>query len=178
MLSEYKGFHCQHRSDDFPVIAGIIKAYEPKTIIELGTDEGGFSGFLSDLAASWNGEVFTFDIEQKFDPQLLVKFSNLYFKKIDVLTNRSSLVVSLVSRPRTLLYCDNGNKQQEISMYAKSISMGSLLGVHDYNTEVPASWCEPFVKGLGFRPVGHEQMERLRNEWYQEPMTRFWVKAP
>jgi len=184
VLSEHKGHHCQHRSDDFPTIAGIIALYKPKTVVELGTDEGGFSGWLADLVSPWGGVVHTFDIKPKFKPPLLRDFPNLIFHQADILSSLNLLVTTLLSgdfssaltAPTVLLYCDNGNKQREIELYAPFVPIGSLLATHDYNTEVMASWAEPFVARLGFVPEGHEKMEALRNEWYPEPMTRFWVR--
>lgn len=208
MLSEHKGHHCQHRSDDFPTIANIITPHKPKTVVELGTDEGGFSGWLADLVEPWGGVVHTFDIKPKFKPSLPHDFRNLRFYRGDVLDGEdvvekelpaadyevgrgasylyvpscSSIIRRLLmcgpllTNGSVLLYCDNGNKQKEIELYASSIPIGSLLATHDYNTEVMGSWVEPFVAQLGFVPEGHEKMEALRNEWYPEPMTRFWVR--
>ena len=176
MLSIYKGHHCQHRSDDWPDMAAIIEPHRPTTVVELGTDEGGFAGWLADLVRQWNGEVHTFDILAKFKPNLLGDFLNLRFHRGDVLTRSHPLVDSLISRPSVLLYCDNGNKKREIEMYAPLLQVGSLLATHDYNTEIMGSWAEPFVASLGFVKEGHERMEALRNEWYPEPMTRFWVR--
>lgn len=183
MLSEHKGHHCQHRSDDFPDIAAIIKPHKPEVVVELGTDRGGFGAFLADLVAAWGGAVHTFDIEPKFQPSLLADFPNLRFYQADVLGTgpvgpaaRHPEVVSLIAQPRVLLYCDNGNKQREVELYAPLLQEGSLLGVHDYNTEIMAEWVEPFVAALGYEPEGHERMEALRNEWYPQPMSRFWVR--
>lgn len=178
MLSECKGHHCQHRSDDFPSIADIISPHRPKIIVELGTDEGGFSGFLADLVAPWGGSVYTFDIKAKFSSSLLSDFHNLRFEQADVLTTAHRRVTDLVSHPggTALLYCDNGNKQREVELYAPFLHVGSILGVHDYNTEIMESWVEPHVAALGYAKLGHAQMEALRNEWYKEPMTRFWLR--
>lgn len=177
MLSEHRGHHCQHRSDDFPIVESIIFPHRPLVLVELGTDEGGFAGFLADMAAGWGGRVVTFDIKAKFKSDLLSAFSNLSFEQADVLGEEPHWrVVELISQPRVLLYCDNGNKQREVELYAQFLQSGSLLGVHDYNTEIMAEWVEPFVAELGFVQEGHARMEALRNEWYPEPMTRFWVR--
>jgi cephalosporin hydroxylase len=176
MLSIYRDFHCQHRSDDWPDMAAIIAPHEPQIVVELGTDRGGFAGWLADLVAPWDGQVFTFDIDAKFDPALLETFANLTFERADVLARPHPLVVDLVTQDHVLLYCDNGNKQREVELYAPLLRKGSLLGVHDYNSEILGEWVEPFVARLGFVPAGHERMEALRNEWYPEPMSRFWVR--
>jgi cephalosporin hydroxylase len=176
MLSKHKSHHCQHRSDDFPAIAGILSPHKPQIVVELGTDRGGFAAFLADLVRPWGGQVYTFDIEAKFLPSLLDEFRNLHFVQADVLAERHPAIVERVVQPGVLLYCDNGNKPREVELYAPLLPVGSLLGVHDYNTEIPADWVEPFVDSLGYEPEGHADMEALRNEWYPEPMSRFWVR--
>lgn len=178
MLSIYKGHHCQHRSDDFPDLAAIIAPHRPQRVIELGTDEGGFSGWLADLVSPWDGFVHTFDIKPKFKPRLLDDFDNLDFHEANVLSDTNKLVAKLIQEgdERVLLYCDNGDKQREVELYAPLLKVGDLLATHDYNTEIMASWVEPFVSYLGFEKEGHERMEALRNEWYPEPMTRFWIR--
>lgn len=176
MLSEHRGHHCQHRSDDFADIAAILTPHRPRIVVELGTDRGGFAAFLADLVAPWCGQVVTFDLEPKFQPSLLRDFPNLCFVQADVLTDVHAEVVSLVSRENAFLYCDNGNKRREMELYAPLLHVGSVLGVHDYNTEIMAEWVEPFVAALGYEPEGHARMEALRNEWYPEPMSRFWVR--
>ena len=176
MLSEHKGHHCQHRSDDFADIAAIIAPHKPQTVVELGSDEGGFSAWLADLVAPWGGVVYTFDIADKLKLGLTHDFPNLRFALADVLRAIHPTVAGLVSRPSVLLYCDNGNKQREVELYAPLLQAGSLLGVHDYGTEIKAEWVEPHVAALGYTPDGHERMEALRNEWYPEPLTRLWLR--
>lgn len=183
MLSEHRGHHCQHRSDDFPEIAAILSPHKPRIVVELGTDEGGFSGWLADLVLPWGGQVFTFDLAAKFKPSLLKDCKNLRFVRGDVLGTgpvgpaaRHREVSALVRQPGVFLYCDNGNKQREVELYAPLLQVNSILGVHDYNTEIMGSWVEPHVAALGYVPEGHGRMEALRNEWYREPMSRFWVR--
>jgi len=176
MLSIYKGHHCQHRSDDWPDLKAIIEPHQPKIVVELGTDAGGMSGWFADLVAPWGGFVHTFDIAAKFKPSLLTDFSNLRFWKADVLDVGDPIVRQLVAQKSVLLYCDNGNKKREVELYAPCLRIGSLLATHDYNTEILASWVEPHVAVLGYVQEGHARMEALRNEWYLEPMTRFWVR--
>lgn len=175
VLSEWRGFHCQHRSDDFPTIAAIVERHRPTTVVELGTDEGGFAAFLADLIKPWGGRVATFDIKPKFRPELLTTFDNLIFVRGDVLSFNLVAAAMIQRDEAVLLYCDNGNKKREIELYTELLSPGSLLGVHDYGTEVDPEWCENFMQRHGFEPEGHIEMEKLRNEWY-EPMTRFWVR--
>ena len=177
MLSEYRGFHCQHRSDDFPIIRDIIATHRPSIAIELGTDAGGFAALLADTVAAWGGHAWTFDRERKFSQLLLDTTPNLTFVQSDVLAEYDRTLTKLIDdHEPVLLYCDDGNKVREIAMYGALLNVGDLLATHDYNTEVPSAWVEPFLATLGFEPEGHARMEALRNQWYPEPMTRFWVR--
>lgn len=188
MLSEFRGHHCQHRSDDFPDIAAILKPHRPRLVVELGTDEGGFAAFLANLVGKWDGRVVTFDIKPKFKPSLLSEFKNLRYVQADILGTGpltgppgrpcvpNPEIAALVAEPGVFLYCDNGHKQSEVEIYAPLLQVGSILGVHDYNTEISSGWVEPFVAALGYEPEGHARMEALRNQWYPEPMSRFWVR--
>lgn len=154
------------------------------TAIELGTDAGGFAALLAHTLAEWGGRVVTFDRERKFFDALLTTYRNLEFVQTDILSvhgydrgPRLSYLQHLVASDAVLLYCDNGNKVREIELYAPLLRTGSMLATHDYGSEVPAAWCEEFVARLGFMQVGHARMETLRNEWYPEPMTRFWGRV-
>jgi cephalosporin hydroxylase len=176
VLSSYDDHHCQHRSDDFPLIERVIRAHAPEIIVELGTDEGGFAAFLADLARDWNGVVYTVDRERKFHPSLLDR-ANLTFLHLDVLDHARSEIRDLLSRPRVLLYCDNGHKEREIMLYAPHLQIGSLLACHDYGTEVRPSWVEAHVNLLGFVTHHHEDFAALANEWYPHSLTRFWLRT-
>lgn len=176
MLSAFGGFTCQHRSDDFPIIVDILRLHRPMLAVEFGTDRGGFAALLAATLAAWGGHVITFDVERKFDRSLLTTFPNLTFSQASVQPKRSNAIASLLDRPFTALYCDDGNKAVEMSLYAPFLWPGSLLGVHDYGTEVDPAGAEAFMAGLGYEPEGHARMEALRNEWYPEPLTRFWVR--
>jgi hypothetical protein len=179
MLSEHAGYHCQHRSDDFPIIAEIIQAHQPLVAIELGTDKGGFAGFLADTLRPWHGHVHTFDHVKKYEDHLSQRFGNLTGHLADVLGQPFPFILELFRTygARVLLYCDNGNKVQELQLYAPHVAVGGLVGVHDYGTEVPAAGAEELMAGLGYAQFGHDRMETLRNEWYPEPMTRFWKRT-
>ena len=167
-----------HRSEDLPIIQSIIRAHQPAVAVELGTAQGGFAAMMADTVAEWGAKAHTFDHVSMMEPRHLAAFPNLTFYEEDVLPpGGNPRIIELISQPDALLYCDNGNKKMEITLYAPHLQVGSLLGVHDYNEEFSASWAEEFVASLGFVPVGHERMEALWNPPnYPDPMTRFWLR--
>lgn len=97
------------------------------TIIELGTGTGAFSLRLRDKAPNFltldNKEPYH-DIEE--------------FISYDILNDPDDMIkeeINSASRP-FLLYCDNGNKQQEVAMYSKILNKGDYLATHDFQIEI------------------------------------------
>lgn len=83
-----------------------------------------------------------------------------------------------MERSRTLLYTDNGNKVEEITRFAPLLKVGDMLGTHDYATEVPVDWVEPFLAELGFTQHRHGDFAALADpRYYPASLTRFWLKG-
>lgn len=171
-------FTMQHRNDDLPLITSVIREHRPEIVIELGTDAGGFSAYLADTVAEWDGHVYTFDIARKFNPLLLDgAWPNLTFQQADIL-NDPIHVVHLMAQPqRCLLYCDNGHKEEELALYAPVLKPGDMIATHDYGTEVKPSFAYQLLE-VAHRlvPVRHAEFAALANEWYPNSLTRFWRK--
>lgn len=170
---------CQHRSDDFALIKGVFEVLQPKTVIELGTDAGGLAAFFADIVAPWGGLVYTYDIHRKFNPLLLGgAWPNIIFEEVDVLNNPGKVWARIAeSEGPVLLYCDNGHKEKELELYAPWIEPGSVIGVHDFGTEVRPQFAYELLEDThDMVPLCHEQFEALANEWYPHSLTRFWMK--
>lgn len=177
MLSEWRGITCQHRSDDFPLIIDVIERHRPVIVVELGTDNGGFAALLADVIKPWGGHCYSYDVETRADVRLIEGRDNLTLAHADVLTMRDASLARLLAQPSVLLYCDDGNKEREISLYAPLLAPGSMLGTHDYVDEVDPQWVEPFLADLGFTPYRHDEFAALANEWYPHSLTRFWKRS-
>ena len=180
MPSKYKEeIHTDHRYEDLSVIFGVIGKVKPKHIVELGTYYGGFAAYLADMSAEWGGHVYTFDKEKQDTVDKVLKYcNNATFIEGNILSSVNSDIVDIISRSNAMLYCDNGNKNLELEMYAPYMKKGSIVGVHDYGTECDPEIAEPLMKRLGFKQFYHEKFEILAAEpHYPHSLTRFWYKA-
>ena len=111
---------------------------------------------------------------------LLEDCPNLEYWQEDLLQDGGNINVAglLGGEPWTLLYCDNGHKEQELETYGYYLHSGATLGCHDYGTEVNPEWIEPLLRGMGFSPYRHEDFAALAHpQDYPVSMTRFWKKT-
>ncbi len=193
-------FEMQHRWEDQALIIDTVRTHGAKVAIEFGTAKGGFAALLADALPA--AQIVT--VNNQHEPGVREALATAYGERMDVLTldllGRSETLGSLISlltgytdigqmlnshriNPPThddwkvLLYCDNGNKVEEITRFAPFLKPGDLLGCHDYATEVPPEWVEPFLVHLGFVPHRHEEFAALAHpEFYPASLTRFWVR--
>jgi len=194
---KWKGYNCKHVTSDFPTIAKmIITDLKPKIVVELGTGNGGVTSFFADTIKPWGGIVHTFDyIQFEGSKGLTTTYDNVIFYEEDCVHNGpNQKVIDVISNDNVLLYCDNGKKELEIEYYSQYITKGSVIGCHDYDTEVDSIWIEDFLKKAGFNQFHHDILENLRGTikyplgpGYQDSkgihitnggsLSRFWIKA-
>jgi hypothetical protein len=186
-------FEMQHRYEDRALILDVIRAHRPDVAIELGTAAGGFAALLAETLGEWGGRAMTADRTVTIGvaerllaayPDQQVALAGVDLLQGDPLVTLASLYAHAVTleeapprRPRLLLYCDNGNKVEEITRYAPLLKPADLLGCHDYSTEVPVEWVESFLAGLGFTPHRHAEFAALADPVnYPASLTRFWLR--
>ena len=168
MFNTRLGTPCFHEKEAIGEIRKVIRAIEPEVIIELGTKHGGFTKYLQDFTDS-DVSIYSFDhieyeSKEGFTPRV-------EFFVADLLSATLQEVVSLCSsNKRKLLYCDNGNKIQEVKAYAVHLKEGDVLGIHDWGTEISYSSVEDVL--CKFKPFMNEDFEK--NGW----KTRFWKRGP
>lgn len=166
-------YFAEHRADDRFLIAEVIQSCKPNVFVELGSRIGGMTAFFADTVRPWGGHVYGFDIENQLHEDLLGEYPNVSFYEEDVLADNPR-ILSLIRRTNVALYCDNGNKEQEVCIYAPHMPVGSLLGCHDYGSEVHPEIVEPVLQRLGYAKCRHEDFEALVTPTYPISMTRFW----
>lgn len=98
-------------------------------VVELGTQNGGFTIFLSRLFP----QVFTFDNKSfRATLEAFKKCSNIVFVEMDIFKG-PDLIGDLVSQEgKTLLLCDNGDKIKEVDTFSKYLKAGDFIMAHDY----------------------------------------------
>lgn len=190
VIGSWENIHCLHRPEDFFVIKKIIEEIKPKNTIELGTYFGGFTGILSDMVKPWGGIVHTFDVKKVKDnriDEMLKKCGNVIFYEEDVIGKKRSKgiikgvtnkkVVELISDGIVALYCDNGDKNIELEIYAPYLNKGSIIGTHDYGTECIIDRAEKFMEKTGFKQFHHNKFAVLAHPVnYPHSLTRFWIR--
>jgi hypothetical protein len=142
-----------HEVDAFPVIEYFLMHERPKLIIELGTLYCGVTALFHETDKGI--EIHTFDykdfmkdlrkahrptsLEELAEFKTKVFGKTVHFHVENILEKPNQNLIDLLNRPeKKFLYCDNGNKVQEINMYAQYLKPGDFLGVHDWGTEVSA----------------------------------------
>jgi len=176
VIGEHDGFVALHRPDDWPLIRRVLSTFEPRYVVELGTHLGGFASFLAEAVRPWGGWVVTVDkVRLPESIGLEGVHPNLRFWRVDVLDHPVPWITKILSWPDVALYCDDGNKERELELYAPFMGPRGLVGVHDWGTETRPEVACPLMDRLGFQMVFREDFEKLAHpEWYPHSMTRFW----
>ena len=158
---------CRHEADAMEVIWDIISEFNPDLVIELGTFNGGFTEFLQAVTHN-RAKIYSYDNISY--PLKDVFNDNVTFVIADILSEPLEAIVELCkSKPRKLLYCDNGNKIRELKLYATYLNEDDLLGVHDWGKEIRYSDVEKVL--INFTPHNHEIFEE------KQLSTRFFTKG-
>lgn len=129
----FGGIPCAQIWADFVLWEAILNENpQLKGIVEIGTWEGGFSGWLQAQAQLRQMTFWTFDsiMPERFKERYL-----LGFQKLDVFAYPET-VVELIKYGPVILFCDGGNKPREVATFGPQLSDGSLLIVHDWGTEM------------------------------------------
>jgi cephalosporin hydroxylase len=99
-----------------------------RSVVELGTGEGGFSRYLS-IQAEARGLAFS-----TFDHVHMDNHTVPGFQKLDIFSNPDEVSAHFVGP--TVLFCDNGDKPREVELFAPLLQPKSLVVVHDWNVEI------------------------------------------
>ncbi len=144
-----------HQEGELSIIKGIVLDFKPELMVELGTLIGGvtlllhqcfpdiplhsfdnrsMAGCLKKAKGGFTAEsIETFQREAFND--------NVIFYVVSVFRKGKAIIEELLaSNKRKLIYCDNGNKDVELNLFAKHLLVGDLLGAHDWGYEVGWEW--------------------------------------
>jgi len=155
-----------HCPESVRLIQDVVRFFRPHLIVEFGTKYGGLTLVLHDACPE--ATLYSYDLHKEY---LLVRLEwfgpSVYFVTQDLLAHRSrELKHLLCSAACKLLYCDNGDKEREVLMYAPLLNSGDLLGVHDWEREVRPEKVQSVL--VDFDPVDHQLFAAARSS------TRFW----
>jgi hypothetical protein len=177
-LGSYQGLPCHHWPEELPLIAAVLADYRPSLVVETGTMYGGFAAFLADTVSAWEGRVLTIDWEiyPTVAEAVATRRDRLQFLCADLLAPMTWEVVTGLTRlhhPTAALYCDGGAKRTEF----KNFSDGwfTLVGVHDYGTEISPEDCAFQERDYGRLPVRAAEFEALQAAKGGYFVSRFWA---
>jgi hypothetical protein len=161
---------------DFMLWERFLNEAKPKTIIEIGTFEGGFSLYLYFQAYSRNALFYTVDFMNfaKFDDETSPLFVNglkSFFLHVDVWSDAfQGFLQRGISDPLShpvVLFCDGGNKPKEMQTFSPRLSVGDYLAVHDWSHECS----DADLEGLPIEKVLQSECESLNS------LTRFFKRV-
>lgn len=126
--ASFGGVTCAQYWVDFMVWEAVLNTNpELKSIIEIGTWQGGFSRYLW-AQAELRGMFFaTYDsIQPDVEPPC--------FQRLDVYRFPELVAAGAPDGPLAL-FCDGGNKPRELKTFPQLMPEGSIILVHDWGTE-------------------------------------------
>ena len=69
-----------------------------------------------------------------------------------------------------LIYCDGGDKELELDRYSRILRPGSIIGCHDYGTEVDPKKVREFMQNNFVEILSEQQIKELGN------LQQFWMR--
>jgi len=140
-----------------------IEEFGIETFIELGTYLGGLGSILLPGAAygkfaylSIERDAGVVDVRFRQEVEKLADHRRAALWSGDVfdpeMVESVRLKVQQAEGP-TLIYCDDGNKPQELRTYAALLRVGDYIGAHDYPGEVKVEDFQPLLSQYGLEEV-------------------------
>lgn len=123
------GIKTSHTWHEIGQILRIINDLDVGVFVELGAHVGGLASIIIPLS---NYKQFVyFGVENKPEIVYPTLRSSLYFG--DVFSQDTVNAVSgLWTTARKFIYCDNGNKVEEMELYRSILKPGDVIACHDY----------------------------------------------
>lgn len=130
-------------------------AYEkPQYVVEIGSQKGGLSVYLGTIACATEQFIFhTFEIDKSRDwynrenegvghwfekMESISPFCKSFERNIFT-QDTYSFINDFVSKYKTLIICDGGNKPREVALYSTLLKSGDMIMAHDYGNEITDS---------------------------------------
>lgn len=163
----------KHERYAIPFIQKVIREFDPKMFIEIGTKYGGFTYIVYKTCP--NIEIYTYDIKNEindWDNKKSFNNEKFHFYNIDTFDVQSIVDITKLCQDsrRKFLYCDGGSKIKEMLIFGPYLNKGDLLGCHDWPTEINYDSVGHYVKGL--IPLEDNRIFELNNwgsRFYQIP---------
>ncbi|MCD6149053.1 hypothetical protein J7J18_06805 [bacterium] len=161
------GIPIQHSFASLYILDLVFDQFDFAQVVELGTYRGALSTFLW-LECQVRGHRFL--SVDRADKRVTDLFP---FLRGDIFEcQRTKLrIFEFLGQAPSFLYCDDGNKPREIQVYAPVLPPRSVLGVHDWGTEISEKDVS-FLADLSFHPI--DDINCLSTELHT--LQQFWVR--
>jgi len=150
-MPTFAGVPFQQGWGDLELWEHFLSRHPVRSLVELGTGQGGMAIFFATQALARGADYSTFDREKLYGDDVARTLDRLgaHCHRIE-LFEQPDLVrgVLLAQRKPLLLFCDDGDKPREVRTFASSLAAGDYLAVHDWNAEIRASDIPPMLEEL------------------------------
>jgi len=170
------GIPTQHSPLAVWMLEQVLNKYRPGAIVEIGTFMGGLTTYLGIWALHNNARILSVDnnprISDATDKHL--RYLNVFLETADAYEpGFVRFVQSFIKHENrtVLIYCDGGKKLKELKIYGEIAPPGSLVGCHDYGTEVIPAAAETYMQRYGYTKL--IPPERLRE---LGTLQQFWIR--
>jgi predicted O-methyltransferase YrrM len=128
------GFPMNQNRLAVPTWSFAMEIYPPSRVVEIGTYNGGFTIAIGLHAYQIGARVVTYDLAKAPDTRFaaIAKFLGIEFRTADVWTVESEIGQLIASPGVSYVLCDGGNKQRELSTFARYLKPGDVIAAHDY----------------------------------------------
>lgn len=159
--NRFLGIGLQHHYAALKAFELIFRGFSPfARVVELGVGAGALSLYLGLLCHQRGAKFYSYDtlIPKGADTKVwrwLQGTGTLSYGRGDIFSkDLSAQICSLVADSgRTLLYCDDGDKEKEARKFAPRLKRGDILGCHDWDYEYSGERLTASLGAMGFEPL-------------------------
>jgi hypothetical protein len=169
---------------ELETILKLIKDYNIYNFVEVGIHEGGLTEYLLETKCRYLGIEINEGIvrqEIKYEIQEL-GMETIYADCMEDSTITKVEEFLFINSGKSLIYCDNGNKKEEIKVYYKLARFGDIILTHDFSDGKRKvrgirdySYPEVIQKDIEFMEE-NPLFERLPEELLKETRLIGWIK--
>lgn len=148
------GFPMSQNRLAVPIWSYALETKPPARIVELGTNNAGFTTALAVHAWNIGARLVTYDLcapDERIER--LAKFLGVEFRTGDIWTFESEIAANIRLPGTTFVLCDGGDKARELATFAQYLKPGDVIAGHDYDAchevdptiplnDRPWQWCE------------------------------------
>jgi hypothetical protein len=156
-FTQFCGIEMSHNYYVYHILSVNLAAHcGVRSIIELGTGQGGLSAACGVLGIRFEIPAHTFDSRREFSSETgaFLERLKVSFHMADVFSHAGrEQIEQIVAGQPTYLICDDGDKRREFATFAPTLPAGSLISVHDLGCEFWPEDAAPYA----FEPVNPDE---------------------